>query len=139
MSNSVGSTGGKGLSGLTRNESLVLDTLSSGGDPLKAYEILDRLKGKGVRAPMTVYRALDGLEKKGLVHKLEGQNSFLPCNHNGPHSIRAFLVCGRCPKVAEVDLDHVEVEIMNATQGAGFDMHTTHLEVKGVCKECADA
>ena len=35
-------------SGLTRNESLVWETLTEAGGPLKAYEILDRLKEKGV-------------------------------------------------------------------------------------------
>ncbi|MEQ8935554.1 MAG: hypothetical protein RIE56_07165, partial [Amphiplicatus sp.] len=39
--------------GLTKNEKLVWDVLADGADPLKAYEILDLLKEKGVRAPMT--------------------------------------------------------------------------------------
>ena len=138
MSKSNGHADEEGPPGLTRNEKLVWETLSQGGDPLKAYEILDQLKEKGVRAPMTVYRALDGLEEKGFIHKLEGLNSFVPCNHDGPHPIQAFLVCEKCPKVLEVDLDGVEAGIMPAVRRAGFDMHMARLEVKGLCKDCAE-
>jgi len=128
---------GGGPSGLTKNERLVWDALSAGADPLKAYEILDILKEKGVRAPMTVYRALDGLEEKGFIHKLEGLNSFVPCNHDGPHPVQAFLVCEKCASVLEVDLDGVESGLMPAVKRNGFDMHTARLEVKGRCKNCA--
>ena len=47
---------GREPSGLTRNETFVWETLTEAESPLKAYEILDKLKDKGVRAPMTVYR-----------------------------------------------------------------------------------
>ncbi|MEL7489137.1 MAG: Fur family transcriptional regulator [Pseudomonadota bacterium] len=123
--------------GLTKNEKLVWEALSAGKDPLKAYEILDILKEKGVRAPMTVYRALDGLEEKGFIHKLEGMNSFVPCNHDGPHPIQAFLVCVKCASVEEVDLDGVESGLMPAIRRTGFGMHTARLEVKGACLKCA--
>ena len=123
--------------GLTRNEQLVWDALNAGADPLKAYEILDLLKEKGVRAPMTVYRALDGLEEKGFIHKLEGLNSFVPCNHDGPHPVQVFLVCEKCASVLEIDLDGVESGLMSAVKRNGFDMHTARLEVKGRCKKCA--
>ena len=46
--------GKKRPSGLTKNEKLVWDALAACNEPKKAYEILDMLKEKGVRAPMTV-------------------------------------------------------------------------------------
>jgi len=124
--------------GLTKNEKLVWEALSRDNEPLKAYEILDILKEKGVRAPMTVYRALDGLEEKGFIHKLEGMNSFLPCNHDGPHPVQAFLVCVKCTSVEEVDLDGVESGLMPAIRRTGFAMHTARLEVKGECHKCPE-
>ncbi len=130
---------GRSPDGLTKNEKLVWETLSNGSDPLKAYEILDLLKAKGVRAPMTVYRALDGLEEKGLIHKLQGMNSFVPCNHEGPHPIQAFLVCDKCAGVKEVDLEGVEAGLAPALSGTGFDLHTARLEVRGHCAECSTA
>ncbi|HXI85873.1 MAG TPA: Fur family transcriptional regulator [Parvularculaceae bacterium] len=122
--------------GLTRNERLVWDALSEAEEPLKAYEILDRLKDRGVRAPMTVYRALDGLEEKGVIHKLDGLNSFVRCNHERPHEVQAFLVCEICTTVKEVELESVSDVAAPLIRRAGFDMHTARLEVRGVCDNC---
>lgn len=126
-------------SGLTKNEKLVWDTLAGSPEPKKAYEILDMLKEKGVRAPMTVYRALDGLENKGVIHKLDGLNSFVLCNHEGPHEVQAFLVCETCATVVEVDIDAASVSVAPAVKREGFDMHTARLEIRGVCGDCVGA
>lgn len=123
--------------GLLKNEKLVWDVLASSRDPLKAYEILDRLKERGVRAPMTVYRALDGLEAKGHIHKLDGLNAFVVCNHEGPHVVQTFLVCESCSTVKELQVVAVEADIAPAVRAAAFDMHTARLEIKGHCSDCA--
>ncbi len=126
--------------GLTKNEKLVWEALAAAHpDPLKAYEILDILKEKGVRAPMTVYRALDGLEAKGHIHKLEGLNAFVLCNHEGPHRVQTFLVCDTCSTVKELEVVGVEADITPAIKAASFDMHTARLEIKGHCSDCAAA
>jgi len=122
---------------LLKNEKLVWDVLAASRDPLKAYEILDRLKERGVRAPMTVYRALDGLEAKGHIHKLDGLNAFVVCNHEGPHVVQAFLVCETCSTVKELEVIAVEADIAPAVRAAAFDMHTARLEIKGNCSACA--
>lgn len=124
-------------SGLLKNEKLVWDVLAAGAEPLKAYEILDKLKEQGVRAPMTVYRALDGLEEKGHIHKLDGLNAFVLCNHEGPHVVQTFLVCERCSTVKELQVVAVEADIAPAVRAAAFDMHTARLEIKGNCNNCA--
>ena len=135
--------GGNGSSkpppGLTKNEELVWEILAHADEPMKAYEILDLLKEKGVRAPMTVYRALDGLEEKGVIHKLDKLNSFVLCNHDGPHDVQAFLVCETCATVAEIDIDTVAAGVGPAVRKANFDMHTARLEVRGLCNSCVEA
>lgn len=125
--------------GLTRNETLVWRVLREAGEPLKAYEILDRLKAKGVRAPMTVYRALEGLETKGLIHKLEGLNAFIVCNHDGPHQLQVFVVCDDCQGVSEIEIDGLEGLVKPAARRAQFAMDTARLEVRGRCDACAPA
>lgn len=134
-----GPEGRKRPTGLTRNEKLVWDALAGSQEPRKAYEILDMLKEKGVRAPMTVYRALDGLETKGVIHKLDGFNSFVICNHEGPHEVQAFLICEKCTTAVEVDVDSISIGLAPAVKRADFQMHTARLEVRGVCGECARA
>ncbi|MEM9014711.1 MAG: Fur family transcriptional regulator [Pseudomonadota bacterium] len=123
--------------GLPKNEKLVWDVLAISREPLKAYEILDRLKEKGVRAPMTIYRALDGLELKGHIHKLEGMNAFVLCNHDGPHPVQSFLVCESCSFVRELNVRAIEADIAPAVKEADFQMTNARLEIKGRCPECA--
>jgi len=125
--------------GLAKNEKLVWDALAATSEPLKAYEILDNLKERGVRAPMTVYRALDGLENKGHIHKLDGLNAFVLCNHEGPHVVQTFLVCEGCSTVKELEVVAVEADITPAVRAADFDMHTARLEIKGTCMSCGEA
>ena len=125
--------------GLTRNETLVWRALREAGEPLKAYEILDRLKAQGVRAPMTVYRALEGLETKGLIHKLEGLNAFIVCNHDGPHQLQVFVVCDDCHGVSEIEIDGLEGLVAPAARRVQFAMDTARLEVRGRCDACAPA
>lgn len=132
-----GESAKKRPTGLTKNEKLVWEALSENGEPRKAYEILDMLKEKGVRAPMTVYRALDGLVSKGVIHKLDAMNAFVLCNHEGPHDVQAFLVCETCTTVTEIDIDPANVGVAPAVRRAGFDMHSARLEVRGLCEHCA--
>ena len=122
--------------GLTKNEGLVWEALNDDGEPQKAYEILDKLKERGVRAPMTVYRALDGLERKGFIHKLEGLNSFVLCNHEAPHSIQVFFICDHCKFAKEVSMDTVETSLAPAFRATGFQMDTARLEAHGACRDC---
>ena len=52
---------------LTRNQELVLGTLAHSDAPLSAYDILDRLRDDGLRAPLQVYRALEKLTESAGV------------------------------------------------------------------------
>jgi Fur family zinc uptake transcriptional regulator len=46
---------------LSPHSQKVLALLQKSKQPLSAYEILDKLRGAGFKAPPTVYRALDTL------------------------------------------------------------------------------
>lgn len=126
---------------LTRNEQLVLDALQDAAGPLKAYELLAKLKTRGVRAPMTVYRALDRLEGRGLIHKLDGLGAFVVCNHDGPHALQTFLVCDGCAGVAEIaEVDSgpalESTRIVGVAEASGFHAASARLEIRGRCKDC---
>lgn len=123
--------------GLTKNEVMVWDVLDGAGEPLKAYEVLDRLKARGVRAPMTVYRALDGLVGKGFVHKLDALNAFMVCTHEHPHGMQAFLMCDGCSTVIEVEVDGAASGVQPVLRQTGFEMRAARLEISGRCADCA--
>ncbi|MGV6819211.1 MAG: Fur family transcriptional regulator [Parvularcula sp.] len=126
---------------LTRNERLVLDVLSGQSGPMKAYELLAALKDHGIKAPMTVYRALDRLEAKGLIHKMDAMNAFLVCNHDTPHPVQTFLVCAACNQVKEIQEHGVTGLTWSALQGVAgdnsFRANSARLEIRGICDECA--
>lgn len=124
---------------LTKNEALVVEALSAAGAPLKAYDLLDKLKEKGVRAPMTVYRALDGLTSKGLVHKVEALNAFILCAHPGHHAVQTFLVCDSCGSAREIETEAIEADLGALAAVSDFNVRTARLEVQGVCSSCATA
>jgi len=126
---------------LPRNQALVYSALSDAGGPLSAYEILDRLRGAGLRAPLQVYRALEKLREAGLVHRLESLNAFVACchPHEGHHESRAFAICDKCGVVAELEDERVAAELESLADRAGFASRTAVIELHGLCGACAKA
>src|SRR5690606_29433035 len=60
----------------------VLELVAASEKPVKAYDLLDRLKtDRAGAAPPTVYRALDFLLDNGFIHKLESINAYVGCHH----------------------------------------------------------
>lgn len=126
---------------LTRNQTLVLDTLARADGPLSAYTILDRLRGDGFRAPLQVYRALEKLLGFGLVHRLESLNAFVACAHPHchAHGLITFAICESCGQVDEFS-DAVVRERLGAWSAEnGFKAEKTTIEIRGHCANCAAA
>ncbi|KKN83497.1 hypothetical protein LCGC14_0299150 [marine sediment metagenome] len=127
---------------LTRNQSLVFDALKAADEPLSAYTILDRLRDDGFRAPLQVYRALDTLLDRGLVHRLDSLKAFVPCAHPHDHhesATIAFGICGRCARVWEFSDAVVEERLRGWAKGEGFCPQRTAIEISGLCADCARA
>ena len=53
----------------------VFKYLQSQDRPVSAYDILEALRGDGVTASTTVYRALEKLLHAGKVHRIESLNA----------------------------------------------------------------
>ena len=123
---------------LTKNDRLVLGALEDAGAPLKAYDLLERLKAQGIGAPMTVYRALDRLQKKGLVHKLDGLGAFMVCQHGHPHDVETFLVCRKCEKASELRDPMINLQdfAQKAQSEDGFTADLVRVEIRGLCSDC---
>ena len=123
---------------LTRNQALVFDALEEAETPLTAYNILDRLTGEGLRAPLQVYRALDKLLDLGMVHRLESLNAFVACSHPGcdGHSTVAFTICENCGKVSEITDEALVASLKSLTMEAGFRPRKTTVEIRGTCHAC---
>lgn len=116
----------------------VLELVAAAEKPVKAYDLLDRLKdGPGMAAPPTVYRALDFLLENGFIHKLESINSFVSCHHPGEAHQVPFLICDRCSNAIEICDERVSALLNEQARDRGFKPAGQTLEVHGVCADCS--
>ena len=116
----------------------VLEALLGSHRPLGAYEIIERLAGRGPPAPITVYRALDFLMANGLVHRIESRNAYLACaahDHDATSAV-AFLICERCGLVGEIPSGSFARELNAAARASGFAPKLSVVEITGVCTHC---
>ncbi len=118
----------------------VLEVLAASHKPLGAYEIMDRLAGRGPRpAPITVYRALDFLRDNGLVHRIESRNAFVACGRNhGTNALVAFLICERCGAVGEAPAAAIGQSLAAAARSAGFTPTLSVIEITGTRAHCRE-
>lgn len=105
----VSSNRGRSVGMLKRNEQLVYDALCKSKTPLKAYELLENLQEYGLRAPMTIYRALDALIAKGCVKKIASLNAFIAIRPGRASNASAILICRDCLKVKLITLEEQQV------------------------------
>ena len=123
---------------LTKNQHVVFSALSDATAPLTAYKILDlpAVQQEGLKAPLTIYRALDGLLEKGLAHRIESLNAFVACA-SAPHSKTAsFMICEKCGSTLELPVKAIERPLRKQAASNGFHLHKISIEMLGVCQCC---
>jgi Fur family zinc uptake transcriptional regulator len=124
---------------LTRNQELVLGALAHSETPLSAYDLLDRLRVDGLRAPLQVYRALEKLTERGLAHRLESLNAFVVCADAKCHRTGtiAFAICDKCGNVDEFADEAVDLRLEAWRKRAKFATRQTTIELRGLCANCS--
>jgi len=128
------------LESLTRNQSVVYAALAQSQTPLTAYQILnsENARTAGLKAPLSVYRALNKLVEVGLVHRIEQLNAFVICDHGVPHAAPAvFMICRKCSHTSEVPADDVCDLIAKAARSQNFFVESVSIELTGYCADCA--
>lgn len=127
---------------LTPIRARILALIAQAGRPIKAYDLLDKVREAGHigrAAPPTVYRALDFLLANGFIHKLESVNAFVACHHpNADQHSAPFLICDNCHKAVELEDEAAASVLDTQARALGFSPQTQTLEVHGVCADCAD-
>ena len=126
---------------LTPIRAHVLGLIADAGQPLKAYDLLDRVRGgdgPGAAGPPTVYRALDFLLANGFIHKLQSVNAFVACHHpsTAQHSV-PFLICDDCHAAVELEDSKIVAALDERARALGFQPRAQTLEVHGTCADCS--
>lgn len=124
---------------LTELRRRVLELIARERKPVKAYDLLDRLKAeRSGAAPPTVYRALDFLRENGFIHRLESVNAFTACHHPRTRHTVPFLICDVCAGATELCDDRVAALLDEQARESGFLPEAQTLEVHGVCRRCRE-
>jgi Fur family zinc uptake transcriptional regulator len=126
-------------SALSPHSKKVLEVLHKSEKPLSAYELMDKLRKFGIKAPPTIYRALETLVKRGLAHRIETLSAFVACHDNkSPHEHIGsyFAVCSACGHVEEVHDHQLSTAIKNLAETIKFHIEREMLELVGLCKDC---
>lgn len=116
---------------------MVLDAVTRAGKPIGAYGVIAELSAGGRRVmPPTVYRALDGLTRQKLVHRLESLNAYVVCTgHDHAHD-SLFVICEACGRTQEFS-DHESIARLTEQANAlGFEIASRTIELRGVCADC---
>jgi Fur family zinc uptake transcriptional regulator len=119
----------------TGYDKAVLRVLKASGQPLSAYDILERVRNSGIRAPMQVYRSLDRLASFGVVHRIEALNAFVACSEDSHGHKPGFVICRNCGMVKEFEDGRLNT-IANHAAGKRFAIDEVSVEVLGHCGDC---
>ena len=119
----------------------VLDILLEAAEPVKAYAIMDLLREKTSKSvtPASVYRTLDFLQHRGLVHRVGTLNAFVACTDTcgNEHEPVFMLVCAGCHQSREISDQTLYNTIYAAMREKKFTVQGDTIELTGICPQCA--
>lgn len=104
---------------------------------LSAYELLRLLRNDYPKAEaMTVYRALDFLQKHQLIHRLASQNAYTACDTPQQHHHAQLLLCESCGQAEEINAIGLEKALQMIAKQFNFTLSDKPMEIIGLCKNC---
>ncbi|MEM8973025.1 MAG: transcriptional repressor [Pseudomonadota bacterium] len=123
---------------LNATELRILEVLRQDYLPFSAYDLMDRLRGLGVRSPNTVYRALNRLVADRSVHRLETLNAYVACKQSdlGMDRDPMFAICDTCGSVEEFEAASIASSLTTRTKSFDFALNSMTVELRGTCRTC---
>ena len=120
---------------------LVLAILQNDQRPHRAYELMERLRGNGVSAPTTIYRALDQLISAGSVHRLASLNAYVACRGGQcrENAGAVFAICEDCGDVEEISDTSVATAAVAWAKTSTFSINAMTFELRGTCRTCGNS
>lgn len=123
---------------LIGRQKAVFDRLCRADRPLGAYALLDLLRAEGFNSPMQVYRALHALVEKGVIHRLETLNAYVPClrSDRREHGLTVLAICTMCGRLGEFSDEEMARRLIRWSRNSGFRLESSMIEVQGTCLAC---
>lgn len=122
----------------TKYRKKALELILKSPSAMKAYDLLKKLDKKGLPPPV-IYRALDFLMEKRLIHKISSNSSYVACHH--PEQIHScyFLICIKCHNISECCDSELDNAIEKLAEKNKFTPQNPVLEISGLCQKCSKA
>jgi Fur family zinc uptake transcriptional regulator len=116
-----------------------LDLLCRERKAVGAYDLAAAHEKESGRrtAPYAIYRALEFLEKHGLVAHLASTHAYVACVPRRSGKTSLFFVCGECGVTTERESPDVERMVRVAADAIGFSARLRAIDVEGVCRKCS--
>jgi len=121
---------------LTPRLKSVYDCIKSSPTPPGAYDLLERLRSQGFKAPSQIYRALNQLLELELIHRVESLNSFIACDQKHQSGTWILAVCDNCGTVTELPSLELSEQIKALSDRHAFKSRELAIELKGQCAKC---
>ena len=121
-----------------KNNEITLNIIKKSNKNLSAYQILDKFHKIKKVQPTTVYRSLNFLIKKGIIHKSISNKTFMLCSHSHKHADRhntLLAICKKCGNSKELLKETFE-PIFKMKKFKTFDLSVFDLEILTKCKSC---
>lgn len=115
----------------------VIEQLAAHHCCVSAQEVFDRLREQDVSVGIaSVYRALELLRRKGLVHRidLDGVAHYEPALPGGDH--HHHVVCDSCGKVSAFEDEALERAIDRLAKRLRYSVDGHDVVLHGACPDC---
>lgn len=107
---------------------------------MSAYDVLAILKKSRESAEaMTVYRVIEYLIEKNIIHRISTENKYVFCTqikHGSCEHSGLFFICKKCLSSFEVLDKNFDALLKNLSRQHHFFTDASFVEIKGVCKDC---
>jgi len=128
------------VSGLTPLRQDVFDIFRKANKPMTAYYVLEILRKKRPKAePPTVYRVLEYLVKRQIIHRIESKNSYVCCTNPSHLTLShqsILLFCKNCKTSFESEDNKIHSAIQDFVRKNKFQIDTPLIELQGICQKC---
>ena len=121
----------------------VINVFLRKGNSLKANEIINYVNTKrGNTKSIVIYRILNFLVEKKVLHKIQSQNIFMLCTDNlcsKNNDNKIFLSCKNCKQIKEVGDKDFLANIKNLCSNSNFTLKDSSIEIDGYCNNCINS